>query len=123
MQQDLIYRVNGEEILAKVSDGASCVTQFARVTLHREACEESVRLTVASTGELLPEAQAQSNTVAERVARQNQKTEDWVAVLERAHIHLQGSSTELRCSVVIDDSVLPKEESACDGLFAMACNI
>lgn len=111
MQFDLIYNVAGEAILANVSDETSCDTDLARVTLRREACGGFLRLAIASKGETLPEVQAQSNPTAARVARQIRETEDWIAVLEKANIHLRGSSTELRCSVVIDDAALQGEET------------
>jgi hypothetical protein len=110
MQFNLIYNVAGEGLLASVSDEVPCDTEFARVSLRRETCMGSLRLAVASKGETLPEVQAQSNPRATSVARQIRKTEDWIAALERADIHLRGSSAELRCSVVIDDTAPQVEE-------------
>jgi hypothetical protein len=93
-----------------VSDAASCDTSLARVTFQCEAGGGILRLAIASKKETLPEPQAQPNSIAANVALQNRKSEDWIAALERADIRLRGSSTELRCSIVIDDTAIQAEE-------------
>lgn len=121
MQFDLIYNVAGEDLLANVPDETSCDTNLARVTIRRDTGGGSYRLAVASNGGALPEAHSQSNPYTRSVAGQIQKTENWIVVLEKAVIHLRGSSTELRCSFAIVNSTLPAEEA--DAFIEMAGNI
>src|SRR5262245_40453385 len=112
--------------LQGATDGATIDTHFARVTLHRRAGTEGLRLEVTPVagGAVPPRPQAQLNPVAESVARQLELTEAWVAVLAESGIILGGSAAEPCCSVTIPDAAMrARGVTDLEGLRATAENI
>src|SRR4051812_4971317 len=101
MRWDILYEVAGDAFLAQLPPETSRETPFGRVTLHHEAGEDPVRLVVTPNASPLPAAQGQPTPAAESAAGQIRETDDWVAVVEMADVHLRGTPTELRCSITI----------------------
>lgn len=110
--------------LPGAEDGASVETNFARVTFRRQTGAEGLRLEVTSNAGALPSVQAQSNPVAENVARQIAETEEWIAVLGQSTIYLRGSTTSPCCSVTVPNAALQgRGDDFINGLLTVADNI
>jgi hypothetical protein len=126
MRWDLRFDVPGDAFLAEVPNETETPLPAlsARATLYQEEGEDPARLAVSSSGAALPAEQGQANSIAESVARQIGETDAWVAVVEMADIRLRGTSTELHCSIAIDEADLQgRDENFRDGVRTVANQI
>jgi hypothetical protein len=101
-------------------------TNFARVTLSRQAGREGLRLDVVSNAEDPAElrAQAQRDPAAERVADHLGRAEEQIAILAASDIYLRGSAASPSCSVTLPVGALQgKDDDFVAGLEVTADNI
>jgi len=106
-----IVGVSGDELLAGIPDNVLCHTDTADVTIGREA-DGSPCLIVASVAETLPDPQAQPNRYAANAARAIRSSREHIEILARSSISLQGSATDLRCSVGNDEEITASTQRA-----------